>query len=205
MRTIQGSIIFHSIYEDVNGYTVSREAKKNNQKQNAKSKFLYGEVPFIAWDAMVRKANPKKDAVFFDLGSGTGRAPLLSHLLFDFKKSVGVEMLEGLHDVACEAREKIAKYAKPEFLDYLKDRELCFLNENIFDVDFSEADFLFINFPLVGEKNYLLLEEKLRRELKPKTKIIATLRELKNPVFKQFHHGIYKFSWGRADAYFYEI
>jgi hypothetical protein len=205
MRTIQASLIFHAIYDDINGFTVSSKAKKNNQKPNAKSKFLYGEIPFVTWDVMTRKANPKKDGVFFDLGSGTGKAPILSHLLFDFKKSIGIEFLEGLHEAAREASDKIEKYVKPEFLEYLKDRELCFLNENIFDVNFADADFLFINFPLIGEKNYLALEEKLLRELKPKTKIIATIRELKNPAFKRFHHDLYNFSWGRADAYFYEI
>ncbi len=205
MRVAQGSVIFHSLYSNVNGYAVSNAAIENNRNKDGKNNFLYGEFPLITWYAIVKKANPKKDGVFFDLGSGVGRAPILSHLIFDFKKSIGIELLEGLHNKACELKERLEKTSYPKFDSYLKDRELSLINRNIFDVDLSEADFLFINYPLRGEKSFLQLEEKLRRELKPKTKIVTTIRKLNSKDFKMFCSTNYKFSWGRASAYFYEV
>lgn len=205
MRVPQSSIIFHALYENVDGFDIWREAKKNNQQADGKNKFLYGEFPFITWNAMVNKAQPKKDGVFFDLGSGTGKAVILSHLLFDFKKSIGVELLEGLHHKACGLADNLKNFLPSQFENYLKNREMIFLNKNIFDVDLSEADFIFLNCPLRGEKSFLQLEEKFLSELKPKTKIIATIRKLKNPAFKLFHKQDYKFSWGMAEAFFYEI
>ncbi len=205
MRLAQGSIIFHSIYNDIDGHAVSRDAAKNNQNKDGKNKFLYGEFPFITWYALVKKADPKKDGIFFDLGSGVGRAPILSHLIFDFKKSVGIELLEGLHNKACEVQEELKKLPQSPFTNYLQDRELSFINRNIFDIDLSEADLIFFNYPLRDEKSFLRLEEKLLKELKPKTKIISTIRKFKNPAFKMFYSGNYKFSWGMSGAYFYEI
>jgi len=205
MRDIQASVIFHALYKNVDGFESSSQAKKKNQHQDGRNTFVYGEFPFITGQAIIKKAQPKKDGVFFDLGSGVGRAVILSHLLFDFKKSVGIELLEGMHKDACQLQERLPTLVSPQFNHYLENREMSLLNRNIFDVDLSEADLILLNYPLRGEKSFLQLEEKFLRELKPKTKIIATIRKLKNPAFKLFHDRQYKFSWGMADTYFYEI
>jgi len=205
MRDIQASTIFHALYKNVDGFESSKRAKKNNSQQDGRNTFIYGEFPFVTGQAIIKKAQPKKDGVFFDLGSGVGRAVILSHLLFDFKKSVGIELLEGMHDDACKLAQQLPRLVSPQFENHLRDREISLINKNIFDVDLSEADLILLNCPLRGEKSFLQLEEKFLRELKPKTKIIVTIRKLKSPAFKLFHSQQYKFSWGMADTFFYEI
>jgi hypothetical protein len=205
MRTIQGALIYHSLYEKVSGYKASRDAIKKNDNDDFGNKFLYGDLPLITWTAIVNKANPKKDGVFFDLGSGIGKAVVLSHLLCDFRKSIGIELLEGLYDKSCEIMEQLEGKIKPGFAQYLQDREMIFINDNIFNINLHEADFIFLNYPLGDEESFLFLEKKFLEELQPKTKIVTTIRSLKNPAFKMFHETSYRFSWGKADAYFYEI
>ena len=205
MRVAQGALIYHSLYEKVSGYKASRDAIKNNFNDDFGNKFLYGDLPLTTWNAIVNKANPKKDAVFFDLGSGIGKAVILSHLIFDFRKSIGVELLSGLYDKSCEIMEQLEAKIKPDFARYLEGREMIFINDNIFNINLSDADFIFLNYPLGDEGSFLFLEKKFLDELRPQTKIVTTIRNLKNPAFKLFDSTRYKFSWGQAETYFYEI
>lgn len=195
--TLDSLFLFKSLYDNVNGYEVSRIAHK---KLTNGENFLYGEITFYDWKIIVDRINPKKDGVFFDLGCGTGKAIIASHLLFNFRKSIGIELLEGLYSAALEIKENLEKTEQKN-----DGRELQFVKENIFDVDLSEADLIFLNYPLKKEQDFLRLEEKFLSELKPGTKIIATIRALKNPSFKSLGRHKYKFSWGRSIAYFYEV
>ena len=175
------------------------------KKDEIIKELLYGEVPFAVWREIVEKTNPKKDGVFFDLGSGTGRVVMESHIVFDFKKSIGVELLKGLHDKACEVKDKFDKFVKPKILNQLKDRELQFVNANIFAVDLREADLIFMNHPFKDRELFEKLEEKFLKELKPQTKIVTTIRSLNNRAFKDLGSKKYEFSWGESTIYFHEV
>jgi hypothetical protein len=74
--------LFGILYDNVDGYSVSHEARADHVNG---AEIMYGELPFATWSAIVEAANPKKDGVFMDVGSGTARVVLQSHLLFDFK------------------------------------------------------------------------------------------------------------------------
>ncbi len=194
--------LFSSLYDNIDGYSVSHEARKNIEDKND---LLYGELPAETWKEIVEKADPKKDGVFLDAGSGTGRVVILSYLLYDFKKTIGVELLKGLHDKACEVKEIFDRDVKPQVLDHIANRELEFFCKNIFDANFHEVDFVFMNHPFKDRELFDLLEEKLLRELKPKSKIVTIIRALKNPAFKQLGSKKYNFSWGESTAYFHEV
>ena len=205
MNDAYNETLFNFLYSDVNGYSVSHEARGSHDDKEIIKELFYGEVPFAVWKEIVEKTNPKKDGVFFDLGSGTGRVVMESHIVFDFKKSIGVELLKGLHDKACEVKDKFEKFVKPKILNQLKDRELQFVNANIFDVDLQEADLIFMNHPFKDRELFEKLEEKFLKELKPQTKIVTTIRSLNNPAFKALGSQKYEFSWGESTIYFHEV
>lgn len=195
--------LFNYLYGQINGYDVSNAARRKFTSDT--SKFLYGELPFTTWQQIVEHANPKKDGVFFDLGSGTGRVVVASHLLYDFKKSIGVELLDGLHDKAMEVKENFEKTIKPQVEKQVEGRELQFIKSDIFAVDLREADFIFMNHPFKDGEVFMKLEEKFLSELKPGTKIVTIIRALRNPAFKSLGSQTYKFSWGDSTAHFFEV
>ena len=194
--------LFGILYDNVDGYSVSHEARANHVNG---IEIMYGELPFATWSAIVEAANPKKDGVFMDVGSGTGRVVLQSHLLFDFNKSIGVELLPGLHKKALQVQEIFEKNVKPQILNHVIGRELQLINKNIFDVDLSEVDFLFMNHPFKDKELFKKLEEKFLRELKSGTKIVTIIRALESNSFKSLGSKKYQFSWGDSTAYFHEI
>lgn len=205
MNNAYNETLFNFLYSDINGYSLSHKAREAHDDKEIIKELLYGEVPFAVWREIVEKTNPKKDGVFFDLGSGTGRVVMESHIVFDFKKSIGVELLKGLHDKACEVKDKFDKFVKPKILNQLKDRELQFVNANIFAVDLREADLIFMNHPFKDRELFEKLEEKFLKELKPQTKIVTTIRSLNKPAFKDLGSKKYEFSWGESTIYFHEV
>ena len=201
-RTLHASLLFRKIYQDINGFSVSGMAPDEVKKNYS---LLYGEVPFLTWKQIVKQANPKKDGVFFDLGSGVGRVAMLSHLLFDFQKCIGIELVEPLHQMALLAQENFANQPFQSALVSCLERDLEFICGDIFDADLSAADFIFLNYPFRNPEVLQRLETKMLQELKPKTKIVTVLWQLKNPAFTLLGSENYKFSWGKSPAYFFEV
>ncbi len=193
---------FNQLYGEINGYDISNKARAEAKITEG---LLYGELPFATWKSIVMKANPKHDAVFFDLGSGTGRVVMQSHLLFNFQKSIGIELLAGLHDKACEIAQRFVDEIEHEVQDELGYRELHLFNESIFDTDLQEADFIFLNHPFKDRELLEKLEQKFLAELKPGTKIVTIIRALTNPSFKALGSEKFTFSWGESTAYFFEV
>jgi hypothetical protein len=195
--------LFNSLYGNINGYDISNAARRKTSIDT--SRFLYGEIPFQTWKEIVELAKPKEDGVFFDLGSGTGRILMASHLLFNFKKLIGVELLEGLHEKAVEVKKNFDKTIKPQIADHVSGQELQLINGDIFQTDLREADFIFMNHPFKDGEIFLDLEEKFLKELKKGTKIVTIIRALRNPSFTKICSQTYKFSWGDSTAHFFEV
>jgi Histone methylation protein DOT1 len=70
---------------------------------------IYGEVEFKSFYRVLRKINPQPGLVFYDLGSGTGKAVFLARLTQDFSKCIGIEVLHSLHN---QARKIVDRYNK---------------------------------------------------------------------------------------------
>ena len=127
-----------------------------------------------------------------------------SHLLYDFKKVVGVELLEALHQKACDVKETYDQHIKPH-LDFVKDRELQLIQQDFFNTDLREADLIFMNHPFKDRGSFEPLEEKFLNELKPGTKIVTIIRRMRHPAFKHLHSQKYQFSWGEATTHYHEV
>jgi SAM-dependent methyltransferase len=58
------------------------------------------QVEFRSFYDVLRTINPSPGQVFYDLGSGTGKALFVARLTQDFSRCIGIEILEGLHQQA---------------------------------------------------------------------------------------------------------
>src|SRR5437868_5484892 len=86
--------IYDTLYHDVNGYTISSIGRKKLSYYD--KSLTYGEVTPSAFYDIINQIFPDKNDVFYDLGAGTGKAVILASLLFGFKKSAGVEIIDDL-------------------------------------------------------------------------------------------------------------
>lgn len=61
---------------------------------------IYGEVDYHSFYRVLRKINAPAGSVFYDLGSGTGKAVFVARLTQDFSRCIGIEVLSALHQRA---------------------------------------------------------------------------------------------------------
>jgi hypothetical protein len=93
------------------------------------------------------------EAVFYDLGSGMGKAALAAAVCFSFKRCVGYERLEGLHTLAAAVKKNYDRLAPDvipnmqkmgeEIADPVDLPELEFFNGNFLTKDYADADVVF--------------------------------------------------------------
>lgn len=197
--------IFENLYQSINGYSISLEARK---KQNLFDKSLtYGEINFDSFYEMLKVVAPKKEDVFYDLGSGTGKAVIAGHLLFDFKKSIGIEILPALYLTSKKIKEfynkKIRKTIKKIWNEELTG-EIDFLLGDFLNIPFFDGDIIFANSTCFDEELRNKLEN-LFLKLKKGTRILMLTHFLKNNLhFKLIASKIFLQGWGEATVNFYQ-
>jgi hypothetical protein len=133
--------VFHQIYQGANGYLLSQHARQGHDAME----YTYGEITFLSFIALLSLAKPDKNTVFYDLGSGIGKAVVACSMVFSVRKSVGVELFPELYFDACKRVEQLAsiknytdpakkiKFVLGDFLEvYLEDATLVFINSTAF-------------------------------------------------------------------------
>lgn len=193
-------IIFDQLYKDINGYKISADARKSLGYYD--KSHTYGEVVPESFYRMVQKTEPKKGEKFYDLGSGTGKAVILAHLLFDFYSSTGIEILEGLYDVS---RGVLAHY-NLEFRDQSdeekQNEKIEIIHGDLLEEDFSDGDVLFTHCTCFYNELWIKLLRKFEF-LRSGTRIITVTRMIDSPSFLLIHSGVYNLGWGKATVFCY--
>lgn len=108
---ILGELLPHEI-----GRRVSVRERRELNKFDDKS-LTYGEIGFEATSAILKKL-PEKDTfeTLADFGSGTGKVVFAAALLYPFKHIVGIEILEGLHQLSEHVRKGSGLSAVDQFV-----------------------------------------------------------------------------------------
>jgi SAM-dependent methyltransferase len=191
--------IFNSLYSDINGYNISSKARKKIMSSD--KALTYGEVVPQEFFKILSEVNPKPGEVFYDLGSGLGKAVFLASLFFDFSKIVGIELLDDLCQASQSVLTRFEKEIKPNLRE--KNQVISFENANFLDVDFSDADIVFTHSTCFNEETLDSLSRRAER-LKPGAWVISITKTLHSPFLALFKSGEYYMNWGKATGYFYQ-
>ena len=165
---------------------------------------IYGEVEFKSFYRVLRKINPTPGLVFYDLGSGTGKAVFAARLTQDFSKCIGIEILHSLHKQA----EKILTRYQSDFESYLalgQDQRAGVFEGSFTDYDWSDGDVVFANSTCFDD-NLMATLGKDAVSLKPGSIVVTftkgiALEHDNLPVFELLERKRYKMSWGPATVF----
>ena len=117
-------------------------------------KTTYGELKKIAVDKLYNFIKTKMDinseSVFYDIGSGNGKIVLHFSLISDFGKLIGVELDRVRYLYSEHIRERVNPDSNVEFI-----------NDDIRNIDFSDANFVFVNDLLFDESDVEFIVSKL--------------------------------------------
>jgi SAM-dependent methyltransferase len=171
--------------------------------------FVYGEIDFLSFYCILKKTEPKNAELFYDLGSGTGKAVFCAALFFNLSKSKGIELLQPLHDKA----DFFLKKAKNYYNEHLNDDEHMFLkqintiellHDNFLEYDFLDADIIYVAATCLNNVTWENLITKMAK-LKPGSRIIVATKSIKHERFQIIYQSVELMSWGLCPIKIYKI
>lgn len=180
------------------GKKLSKQEREDKELSAEKS-LIYGEVEFASFYRILRKINPSAGGVFYDLGSGTGKAVFAARLTRDFDRCVGVEILSSLHSAA----EAVVRRFHDHFAKHLSlsEKQAVSVFEGSFcDFDWSDGDLVFANSTCFSDE---LMSEvsRLAERLKPGAVVVTFTRGLTSTRFELLERRRYGMSWGPATVF----
>jgi len=160
--------------------TKSLEDRAHRDVYNAAgdgSASVYGEIQPSAVLDMLRLTGVKEGQKFYDLGCGYGKTVVLAWLLG--LNATGVELAQDRWQGSCDAL-----HGAPKIGVSGHGNGVNFVRASFFDVDFSDADLVFMNSVMFSDATMMGLA-KVARRLRPGSKIVSSHMGLPGPGFKK--------------------
>lgn len=164
----------------------------------------YGEIEFVPYYSILRRACLEYWAstelpIYYDLGSGTGRAVFASHLSQDFASCEGIEILSGLFESSLEIQ-KLYNSSFQGIIRWNVSPAVRLHCNSILDHDWSNGDIVFANSTCFDSSLMEKLSKKAE-ELKPGSVFISFTKSLSSDKFTVVDKCKYTMSWGPATVF----
>ena len=165
------------LYANVNGFTISKTARLEDSLA-----LTYGEIDLVSFLALLSLTSPNPNWHFYELGCGLGKTVMAASLCYQFKKSVGIECLKPLVEVANQR-------------NILPNIE--FISADLQHLSYHDANLIFINIASFVPEVWQNLSQKLGRY--PDVLIITCAKPLaQSTIIRQT---VVECSWGIIPAY----
>lgn len=171
--------------------------------------FIYGEIDFLAFYSILEKVTPQPSDVFYDLGSGTGKAVFAAAFFFDIAHSRGIELVPNLSEKAKKNLHESKCFFQDRHSDltihYLENlSKIEFIQGSFLTYDFKEASMIYIAATSLNHDTWEDLVEKLTH-LNSGTRVIVATKRIEHDRFDLIYHGIELMSWGLCPVNIYRI
>uniref|UniRef100_M4BSD8 Histone-lysine N-methyltransferase, H3 lysine-79 specific n=1 Tax=Hyaloperonospora arabidopsidis (strain Emoy2) TaxID=559515 RepID=M4BSD8_HYAAE len=174
---------------------LSSEARKS--LNYIKSSYVYGEILFFPFAEIIRWVAPflPAFAVFYDLGSGTGKAVVVASLVHPFDQAIGIEFLKPL--VRCAEKRKVAleKLKTP-----LLKTDIDYIAGDLVTSKWEDGDVVFCHGTCFDDKEWTQISLAAEK-LKQGAFFISTTQVLRTGLFEVVKSVQLTMSWGTATAY----
>lgn len=192
--------VLNMLFQDVRGYDLSFNARKKLEYFDRG--LTYGEIVPDAFYEMLSAVHPKKGEVFYDLGSGSGKAVFAAALFFPFSKTVGIEFLDDLYNASQDILDRFQRDIKPQYPDEIVS-DIQFSHGDFLNVDFSDADIVFAHATCFHDGQIRELLPQLEA-LKKGAKLLVVSKIVPSESYQLISSNEYSFSWGKATLHSYE-
>lgn len=199
------SRILEALYKKVHAKSSSIRYRLLHLIQN--KDFIYGEIDFLSFYTLLERTSPSTQDVFYDLGSGSGKAVLSAALFFNVNKSIGIELLPPLYEQSSTQLEKAIQQFQQndDEKEYLSQMEhIQFINDSFLHYDFGDADIIYVAATCLTDATWNELISKMAG-LKPGSRIVVTTRMIHHERFESIYQGVELMSWGLCPVRIYKI
>lgn len=195
LKLDQHALIYHRLYAQIDGFSLSRKARLTHDALE----YVYGEIEFMTFIALLSLAKPSAHTIFYDLGSGVGKAVLACAMVFNVKKSCGIELFQELHASA------LSQHQNLEMLPSYKEvaRTIRLIHGDFLTENFSDATLIFINATSFFGPSWLHLNERLTITTQCPI-VITTSKKLLSTAYIVTQETLVHMSWGIVKAYIHQ-
>ena len=201
----ESKLVFDAVFESCTLHSAkqaSREEREAKFKGNTMgSSLTYGEIDFRSFGIILQRFTSTRGKIFYDLGSGTGRALVEARLLADFDQCIGIELLNSLHEKAVQV---VGDFDKPKYRKILShsvpSKDIRVYEGSILEEDWADGDLIFANSTCFSPDLMSRMGEQ-GEKLQPGAYFITFTKGLTSKAFELLEQVRLKMSWGPATVY----
>ncbi|GMH50463.1 hypothetical protein TL16_g00778 [Triparma laevis f. inornata] len=202
---------FDRLFEDCS-IEVAKSASKGERADKELTKersLIYGEVEFDSFAVVLRKicsgfskdmAPMDRNKVFYDIGSGSGRAVMIARMTQDFKTCVGIELMENLAALADNIKEKYVAGNYSEKLYETVGKDVEFHQADFLKFDWSDGDLVFANSTCFTDELTAAIAER-SKGMKAGSYLVTFTKGIISDAFELVEKKRYVMSWGPATVF----
>jgi hypothetical protein len=187
------------LYKDVSGFVMDAIDPNGRKIGHARS-LVYGELTWPGVERLAAALELGEKDVFYDLGSGVGKAVLQIAMTIPVKKSIGIELTKPRYEGSAQALKQIKK------LDLIVAKQCIFRNESLMDSNLTDATAIYTASTCFSDSFMLRMTRKIASYNRPMR--FVTLRDLgqRPRQFKFVRSVKLRATWTRTlDAYLYNV
>lgn len=187
------------------------KGKHHRQKKHSDDSLTYGEIDFESSCMLLQSLPPQAIAasgkgIFYDIGSGAGRAVFAARFTGDYERCVGIELLNNLHQIAIGVHNRYQK----SYQQKLKWKTVAFCCADLTEYDWSDGTVVYVNNFLFDDALMVAIAKKALN-LQPGAYLISlkifdvgtAVHPLFNTVFEMILERSLSMSWGEETIYVY--
>ena len=192
---------FERLYSGIAGYEVShRQRQRDNLDDRS---LIYGEVLPEGFHQLLVQANVPAGGVFYDLGSGTGKAIVLAALLGSFSRLIGAEFLSDLVETSRSVLARFDAEVRPTLAPEQQGQRIELISSDLLSINFSDADLVFTHSTCFESKLLEAMGQKMV-DLKKGAKVIGIGRRIPSDHLNLLSRTTIALDWGSTFGVLYE-
>lgn len=184
--------VYQNLYKSIDAFSISKQAKA---KLNA-IEYTYGEIDFESFIALLSLVKPNPSTVFYDLGSGAGKAVIACAMVFNVQKCCGIEIFSALHQTALAQQHRLK--ILPGYQE--KANRIKFIEADMLTAKFKKASLVFINATTFLGETWDRLSKHVE-QVSSGAIVITTSKPLNSASFLTFRNTEAKMSWGIVQVF----
>lgn len=186
---------FDTLFSSIDGFALSKQARISGDAPE----YCYGEIVFMPFIALLSLCKINENTVFYDLGSGVGKAVIACAMMFDAKQCIGVELFSELHQAArlsLNQLKRIPIYAE-------KATRIVFRQGDLRQTSLVDAGLIFINASAFFGALWTSISQHCE-QIPSGALVITTSKPLHSNTFSILKQTQVEMSWGIVIVYIQE-
>jgi hypothetical protein len=169
----------------------------------SENSLVYGEIEFESFQKVLQCLPPpitRGEGIFYDLGSGSGRAVFTARFTGDFDRCVGIELLPNLHQLAAS----VNSLYKILYRHKLKWQTVEFHCADLMEYDWSDGTVVYAPSLLFDDEMMAYISTKAK-DLQQDAYLISLKKfaAIDPTAFEMIQEAVFPMSWGSANVYVY--